>query len=167
MYIDLKEGDFFSPTEIRELPSDFEGMDEHRYDDINVEDVSEDEEIQDSWENDRTEEVEERLITSSLPKAKKVKHKKQQVIAGLNSWQARDEMISLRKRIWQETGEGPSAEGLLRKSMIDEFLRVLPPTTDLANKRMKWLLASVSDAQLPYLHDVCSITCRVEKNSSQ
>lgn len=80
----------------------------------------------------------------------------------LNRWQARDEMISLRKRIWRETGEGPCADGLLRKSMIDEFLEYLPISAHDANHRMKWLLKSVSPAQLPYLEDVCSIISRME-----
>jgi hypothetical protein len=80
----------------------------------------------------------------------------------LSPSQARDELITLRKRIWRETQSGPSGDGLLRKSMIDYFLYYLPATPKKARSgRMKYWLTTVADDQLPYLDDVCAILRRV------
>ena len=148
MYLDLREGDFF----VSDNDNDEDGIrnnNELEYSDLEFDD------------SDGNEVIEDERLTDLENLIEKIQRQLQQEVAKISSWEARDELISLRKRIWQETGEGPSADGLLRKSMIDEFLEYRPSSVEDANVRMKWILNSVSPAQLPYLEDVCSIVSKV------
>lgn len=165
MYTDLRGGDLSLRDQTQAKSQDLEEYDS---------DVSNDainDEVQYEWDDDEFEaeidrgdvEDDDKDEANLLLTSKKKKRLERHEPISINRWQARDEMISLRKRIWKETGEGPSADGLLRKSMIDEFLEVLPTTPADASRRMKWHLDSVSTVQLQYLDDVCSIVSRVDK----
>lgn len=80
----------------------------------------------------------------------------------INPEEARDELIQLRKRIWEETGGGPSADGLLRRKMIDLFLDHRPKTLEDAEEgELRASLDQVNPTQLGYLDQVCEITGRV------
>jgi hypothetical protein len=76
--------------------------------------------------------------------------------------EAREELLALRSRIWEETGSGPSSDGLLRKSMLESFLYHLPQsTTELKRGPMAALLRTVSPEQREYVEDVIGILKRV------
>lgn len=126
---------------------------------ISCDDESEDDDIADQNE-DGDNGLEDRISESELAEVIELALK---AALPLTPWQARDELISLRKRIWEETDSGPSYDGLLRKSMIDEFLQYLPQSEDEAWERMRWRLETVAEEQLPYLSDACSILKRVKK----
>jgi hypothetical protein len=80
----------------------------------------------------------------------------------LTSEQARAELIQLRRRIWDVLGTGPSRDGLLRKSMIDEFLRLRPTTnTEIMTDPLASLLASVDPDERQYLPEVLGILRRM------
>jgi hypothetical protein len=77
--------------------------------------------------------------------------------------QAREELIALRRRIWRETGRGPSSDGLLRKSMLDAFLTYLPQTRDEALRApMGTFIHRVAEVEQRYLPQVLEILRRTQ-----
>jgi hypothetical protein len=81
----------------------------------------------------------------------------------ISAEEARERLITLRRGIWEETGSGPSADGLLRKSMIDAFLQYRPVShAELRNGPMKDLVSSAPVAQQHYLPEVLAILQRLK-----
>jgi len=78
--------------------------------------------------------------------------------------EAREALVGLRRRIWLETGSSASSDGLLRKSLLDAFIRYRPKDEHEAYRgAIGALLGSVAEDQLDYLNDVLAITCRIER----
>lgn len=76
--------------------------------------------------------------------------------------EAREELFALRSRIWEETGTGPSTDGLLRKSMLESFLYHLPQSkSELKRGPLAALLRTVNPQQRDYVDDVLAILQRV------
>lgn len=76
---------------------------------------------------------------------------------------ARGLLIALRRRVWDETGSGPSADGLLRKSMIDAFLYHRPSSAEaIRGTPLHYMIATVPDSQRRYLPEVLDIVSRID-----
>jgi len=82
----------------------------------------------------------------------------------ISTEEARERLIALRRRIWEETGSGPSADGILRKSMIDAFLQHRPKSsTELRNSPVHDLVTRTPIEQQRYVPDVLAILDRLER----
>lgn len=78
--------------------------------------------------------------------------------------EARDELVRLRRRIWSETHTGASANGLLRKSLLEAFLNYRPTTKqEVDNAPLASLLIGVDPKQTKYLPEILSILQRVDE----
>ena len=81
----------------------------------------------------------------------------------LTEEEARDQLIGLRRKIWRDTASGPSADGLLRTSMLDAFLYNRPRSIrGLKAGAMGWMLRGVSAEQRSYLPQILAILARLE-----
>jgi len=81
----------------------------------------------------------------------------------LSPEQVRDELIALRWRIWEELGAGPSREGLLRKQLLDQFVRDRI-TNEAEFRRLvpSHVRGQIDPAQLAYLPEVFEIVEKLE-----
>jgi hypothetical protein len=81
----------------------------------------------------------------------------------LTTDEAREALVALRRRIWRETGSSASSDGLLRKSLLEAFIRYRPTSERETNKgTIGALLREVAEDQREYLSDVLEITGRIE-----
>lgn len=82
----------------------------------------------------------------------------------LSSREGRDLLIGLRERIWEELGTGPSVDGLLRRSMLDQLLRSCPTSDDELHEAIPaYDLQRIDDRQLAFLPEVYAILSRVQQ----
>lgn len=76
--------------------------------------------------------------------------------------EARDLLIGLRRRMWDELGQGPSTDGLLRKRMLDTLLKFRPLNDrDLEAAIPAYDLHRVPSDQRAYLPQVYEIIRRI------
>lgn len=81
--------------------------------------------------------------------------------------QVRDQLIQLRRRIWRETGTRASADGLLRKGMIDHLIRHRVQTEKEFYSRIPTAeLSATNPAQLVFLPDVLEIMQGLDASNS-
>ena len=82
----------------------------------------------------------------------------------LSKGEARDELVALRSRIWEETGSVPSSDGLLRRSLLEAFLHFAPASAkEVRGGPIGTLLQGVASDQKAYLRDVLAIVSRLEQ----
>jgi hypothetical protein len=75
-----------------------------------------------------------------------------------SSAEIRDQLINLRSRIWRELGTGPSADGLLRRSMIDLLVQYrVTSEKEFYDRLPPYAVTATSRPQLAYLPEVCRI----------
>jgi len=85
------------------------------------------------------------------------------VVRRLSIEEAREHLMTLRRRMWADTGTEATSDGLLRKSMIDAFLRYRPTSeADLDRTHMRALISAVPSIQRQYLQNVFEIIARLE-----
>ena len=78
--------------------------------------------------------------------------------------EAREKLLLLRSRIWSETGGGPSADGLLRKRMIDDLIAHRPASLqELQESAVATAVATCARAQLRYLPEVFAVLERLPR----
>jgi hypothetical protein len=72
--------------------------------------------------------------------------------------EVRDQLIQLRSQIWSTLGCGPAADGLLRKTMIDELItRQITSVDDFFSRIPSYLLDATDQSQFKFLPDVIEI----------
>lgn len=87
--------------------------------------------------------------------------------AALTPDQARDALVGLRWMIWEQTGSGPGHDGVLRKRLLDTFIRHrITCDAELSRWIARDQIAMVDPAQLQFLPEVYSIVGRIPPSAA-